>query len=63
MAGRHADAATGAIGGAPHGATQPLRGAPTYLLGKHVVGKHAGAATGAFGGISHEATKRVRGDG
>eukprot|EP00959_Pyramimonas_sp_CCMP1952_P143310 3000180-Pyramimonas_sp.AAC.1 len=45
---RHANATTGAFGGAPHGATILMKGVP-----KLVRCRHANAATGAFGGASH----------
>ena len=51
---RHANAATGAFGGAPHGATILVRA-------KSVRWRHANPATGAFGGAPYGATKRVRG--
>eukprot|EP00959_Pyramimonas_sp_CCMP1952_P421840 8837538-Pyramimonas_sp.AAC.2 len=42
---RHADAAAGALGGAPHGAAKRVRGMPTWVRVSH-----ADAAAGAFGG-------------
>ena len=50
-----ADPATGALGGAPYGATKRVRGVAKWG------GLHAGAATGAFGGAPHGATIPVRG--
>ena len=46
----------GAFGGVPYyGATNLVRGVPTWVWGAH-----AGGGTGAFGGAPHGATKRVR---
>eukprot|EP00959_Pyramimonas_sp_CCMP1952_P187397 3918483-Pyramimonas_sp.AAC.1 len=51
-----AGAATGALGGAPHGATMRVRGMPEWARWCH-----AGADTGALGEAPDGATKRVRG--
>ena len=52
----HANAATGAFGGAPYGATILVRGVP-----KWVRRRYASAATGAFSGDPYGATFLVRG--
>ena len=54
----YAGASTGALGGAPYGATKRVRGVPGCVAGTHV-----SAATGAFGGAPYRATKLLRGVG
>ena len=53
----NAPAATGALGGAPDGATKRVRGVP-----KRVWRTHADCATGTLSGAPYGATKRVRGE-
>ena len=52
----HVNAATGAFGGAPYGATNRVRGVPKWVARTHV-----DSATGAFGGAPYGATNRVMG--
>eukprot|EP00959_Pyramimonas_sp_CCMP1952_P160050 3347571-Pyramimonas_sp.AAC.1 len=51
----HANADTGAFGGAPHGATKRVRGVLEWTWVTH-----AGGGTRAFVGASFGAKKRVR---
>eukprot|EP00959_Pyramimonas_sp_CCMP1952_P432474 9056432-Pyramimonas_sp.AAC.1 len=51
--GTHAGGGSEAFGGAPYGATERVRGAPTWVWRTN-----AGGGTGAIGGAPYEATKR-----
>eukprot|EP00959_Pyramimonas_sp_CCMP1952_P336845 7053377-Pyramimonas_sp.AAC.1 len=53
---RHADCATGTLGGTPCGATKRVRRVPQ--IGRR---HHAGCATGTLDGAPSGATKRERG--
>ena len=55
--GTRAGGGTGALGGAPDGATKRARGVPTWAWGTH-----AGGGSVAFGGAPHGATKSAMGN-
>eukprot|EP00959_Pyramimonas_sp_CCMP1952_P320577 6708486-Pyramimonas_sp.AAC.1 len=59
ISGAHTDGDTGALGGAPHGATKRCTGCAK--MQNWVSDTHADGGTGAFGGAPHGATKRCTG--